>query len=163
MDSRALVPTPNADVIYSMSYLDLAEAGPLVVYAPPQVIGTFTDFCQRALTDVGAAGPDRVGGSSRPAGFTKIGDHLRDFRQVQKCDNLRRGIRRWYVGSGHGALSPGPGPQALARRGGRLFFNFRPILLRGPDKNREISCPVPRIGRMVTLRCSSFHAERWRE
>ena len=36
MDSRTLVPTPNADVIYSMSYLDLKETGPLVVYAPPK-------------------------------------------------------------------------------------------------------------------------------
>jgi hypothetical protein len=62
MDSRALVPTPNADVIYSMSYLDLKETGPLVVYAPPRVIGMFTDFYQRTLTDVGAAGPDRARG-----------------------------------------------------------------------------------------------------
>jgi hypothetical protein len=62
MDSRALVPTPNADVIYSMSYLDLKEHGPLVVYAPPKVIGMFTDFYQRTLTDVGAAGPDRARG-----------------------------------------------------------------------------------------------------
>jgi len=62
MDSRALVPTPNADVIYSMSYLDLKETGPLVIYAPPKVIGMFTDFYQRTLTDVGAAGPDRARG-----------------------------------------------------------------------------------------------------
>ena len=34
MDARAWVPTPNADVIYSMSYLDLKETGPLVVAAP---------------------------------------------------------------------------------------------------------------------------------
>jgi hypothetical protein len=59
MDSRAWVPTPNADVIYSMSYLDLKETGPLVVEAPPAVIGMFTDFFQRTLTDVGANGPDR--------------------------------------------------------------------------------------------------------
>jgi len=62
MDARALVPTPNADVIYSMSYLDLKKTGPLVVYAPPKVIGMFTDFYQRTLTDVGAAGPDRARG-----------------------------------------------------------------------------------------------------
>ena len=62
MDSRTLVPTPNADVIYSMSYLDLKKNGPLVVYAPPKVIGMFTDFYQRTLTDVGAAGPDRARG-----------------------------------------------------------------------------------------------------
>lgn len=62
MDSRAWVPTPNADVIYSMSYLDLKETGPLVVAAPLKVIGMFTDFFQRTITDVGLAGPDRARG-----------------------------------------------------------------------------------------------------
>jgi hypothetical protein len=62
MDSRTWVPTPNADVIYAMSYLDLKETGPLVVNAPPHVIGMFTDFFQRTLTDVGAVGPDRGDG-----------------------------------------------------------------------------------------------------
>uniref|UniRef100_A0A0G4GPU1 DUF1254 domain-containing protein n=1 Tax=Chromera velia CCMP2878 TaxID=1169474 RepID=A0A0G4GPU1_9ALVE len=59
MDSRTWVPTPNGDVIYSMSYLDLKETGPLVVAAPPRVIGMFTDFFQRTITDVGTLGPDR--------------------------------------------------------------------------------------------------------
>ena len=62
MDARAWVPTPNADVIYSMSYLDLKETGPLVVAAPPNIIGMFTDFFQRTITDVGAIGPDRARG-----------------------------------------------------------------------------------------------------
>ena len=62
MDSRAWVPTPNADVIYSMSYLDLKETGPLVVAAPPNLIGMFTDFFQRTITDVGTIGPDRARG-----------------------------------------------------------------------------------------------------
>jgi hypothetical protein len=62
MDSRAWITTPNADVIYSMSYLDLKETGPLVVAAPPNVIGMFTDFFQRTITDVGAVGPDRARG-----------------------------------------------------------------------------------------------------
>jgi hypothetical protein len=62
MDSRAWVPTPNADVIYSMSYLDLKKTGPLVVAAPSDVIGMFTDFFQRTITDVGAVGPDRARG-----------------------------------------------------------------------------------------------------
>lgn len=62
MDARAWIPTPNADVIYSMSYLDLKETGPLVVAAPPNVIGMFTDFFQRTITDVGAVGPDRARG-----------------------------------------------------------------------------------------------------
>jgi len=62
MDSRTWVPTPNADVIYSMSYLDLKETGPLVVAAPRDVIGMFTDFFQRTVTDVGLIGPDRARG-----------------------------------------------------------------------------------------------------
>ncbi|MEN5033629.1 DUF1254 domain-containing protein [Pseudomonas sp. TWI929] len=62
MDARAQVPTPNADVIYSMSYLDLKKTGPLVVNAPANVIGMFTDFFQRTITDVGAVGPDRARG-----------------------------------------------------------------------------------------------------
>lgn len=62
MDSRTWVPTPNADVIYSMGYLDLHETGPLVVNAPANVIGMFTDFFQRTITDVGAVGPDRARG-----------------------------------------------------------------------------------------------------
>jgi hypothetical protein len=44
MDSHCWVPTPKGDVIYSMSYLDLKETGPLVVAAPPNVIGMFTDL-----------------------------------------------------------------------------------------------------------------------
>jgi len=62
MNAKTLVPTPNCDVIYSMNYMNLKETGPLVVYAPPAVIGMFTDFFQRTLTDVGAAGPDRNAG-----------------------------------------------------------------------------------------------------
>ena len=62
MDSLTWVPTPNADVIYAMSYLDLKETGPLVVNAPANTIGMFTDFFQRTLTDVGAGGPDRARG-----------------------------------------------------------------------------------------------------
>jgi len=41
---------------------DLKEAGPLVIAAPPNVIGMFTDFFQRTITDVGAIGPDRARG-----------------------------------------------------------------------------------------------------
>ncbi|MGA3212652.1 MAG: DUF1254 domain-containing protein [Terriglobales bacterium] len=62
MNAKTWVPTPNCDVSPSMSYLDLKETGPLVVYAPTNVIGMFTDFWQNTLTDVGAIGPDRARG-----------------------------------------------------------------------------------------------------
>ena len=35
---------------------------PLVVHAPANVIGMFTDFFQRTITDVGSIGPDRARG-----------------------------------------------------------------------------------------------------
>src|SRR5262245_3445706 len=56
MDSRCWVPTPNADVIYSVSYLAVKKTGPLVVAAPPNVIGLFTAFFTRTLTDVTTLG-----------------------------------------------------------------------------------------------------------
>jgi len=62
MDAKAWVPTPNCDIMYSMSFFDLKETGPLVVAAPPNVMGMFTDFFQRTLVDVGKAGPDRARG-----------------------------------------------------------------------------------------------------
>jgi hypothetical protein len=59
MDAKCRVPTPNADVIYAMSYLDLKRDRPLVVQAPPGVLGMLSDFWQRPLTDVGLVGPDK--------------------------------------------------------------------------------------------------------
>jgi hypothetical protein len=59
MDARCRIPTPNADVIYAMSYLDLKRDGPLVVQAPAGVLGMLSDFWQRPLSDVGLVGPDR--------------------------------------------------------------------------------------------------------
>ena len=44
MDAKCRVPTPNADVIYAMSYLDLKQDGPLVVQAPPGVLGMLSDL-----------------------------------------------------------------------------------------------------------------------
>ena len=69
LTAKTLVTTPNSDVIYAMSYLDLKD-GPLVVEAPQGVQGLFDDFWQRPLIgptvdghtwigDVGMAGPDR--------------------------------------------------------------------------------------------------------
>ncbi|GAA4843732.1 DUF1254 domain-containing protein [Luteimicrobium xylanilyticum] len=59
MDARCKVPTPNADVVYAMSYLDLKADGPLVVQAPPGILGMLSDFWQHPLSDVGMVGPDR--------------------------------------------------------------------------------------------------------
>lgn len=59
MNAKCRVTTPNADVVYAMSYLDLAESGPLVIDAPAGIMGMLLDFWQRCLSDVGFVGPDK--------------------------------------------------------------------------------------------------------
>jgi hypothetical protein len=66
LDAKTLVTTPNSDVIYAMSYLDLGKDGPIVFQAPPQLQGILLDFWQRPIPvdggkyfgDVGLFGPD---------------------------------------------------------------------------------------------------------
>jgi hypothetical protein len=66
LDAKTLVTTPNSDVIYAMSYVDLGKDGPLVMEAPPMLQGILLDFWQRPIPvdggkffgDVGLAGPD---------------------------------------------------------------------------------------------------------
>ena len=71
LDARTLVTTPNSDVIYAMSYLDVGRDGPMVFEAPPGLQGILLDFWQRPIPgptidgaaffgDVGLPGPDRA-------------------------------------------------------------------------------------------------------
>ncbi|MFO1023109.1 MAG: DUF1254 domain-containing protein [Planctomycetales bacterium] len=67
LDAKTLVTTPNSDVIYAMSYVDLGKDGPLVFDAPPMLQGILLDFWQRPIPvdggkfagDVGFFGPDQ--------------------------------------------------------------------------------------------------------
>jgi hypothetical protein len=52
------VTTPNSDVIYAMSYLDLKD-GPVVIEVPAGVQGLLDDFWHRPITDAGLPGPDK--------------------------------------------------------------------------------------------------------
>jgi hypothetical protein len=66
LDAKTLVTTPNSDVLYAMSYVDLGKDGPLVMEAPPELQGILDDFWQRPIPvdggkfagDVGYFGPD---------------------------------------------------------------------------------------------------------
>lgn len=66
LDAKSLITTPNSDVIYALSYVDLGKDGPLVFEAPPQLQGILLDFWQRPIPvdggkfagDVGLPGPD---------------------------------------------------------------------------------------------------------
>ena len=100
MNAKTRVPTPNCDVIYSMSYLDLKETGPLVIYALPDVIGMFTDFFQRTITDVGAIGPDRAHGGlycfsaagspgARPGGLLRL--QILDLQRLLLAHRMKPG------------------------------------------------------------------------
>ena len=66
LDAKTLVTTPNSDVLYAMSYVDLGKDGPLVIEAPPRLQGILMDYWQRPIPvdggkffgDVGFFGPD---------------------------------------------------------------------------------------------------------
>jgi len=58
LDSTSLVLTGNADTVYVAGILDLT-GGPLVVEAPPRLLGALNDYWARWVMDVGGPGPDR--------------------------------------------------------------------------------------------------------
>lgn len=70
LDAKTLIATPNSDLIYGMSFVDLAQTGPLVFEAPPGLQGILLDAWQRPIPvdggefagDVGLPGPDRGAG-----------------------------------------------------------------------------------------------------
>lgn len=75
LDAKTLITTPNSDVIYALSYLDVGKDGPLVFEAPPGLQGMFLDVWQRAITgptldgktylgDIGLPGPDKGKGGN---------------------------------------------------------------------------------------------------
>jgi hypothetical protein len=81
LDAKTLVTTPNSDVIYAMSYVDLGQTGPLVFEAPPGLQGILLDFWQfpipvdggKVFGDVGFFGPDAGQGGKfllLPPGYT---------------------------------------------------------------------------------------------
>ena len=58
MDSASLFLTANADTVYFWGNVSLAD-GPMVMEAPPNVLGVIDDFWFRWVGDFGAPGPDR--------------------------------------------------------------------------------------------------------
>ncbi len=58
MDSRSLFLTANTTTIYNIIWLNTKQ-GPLVIEAPPKVLGAIDDFWFRWVGDVGETGPDK--------------------------------------------------------------------------------------------------------
>ena len=72
VDARSLFLTPNTIVVYVWLCVDLKD-GPMVVQAPPGVLGMINDAYFRYVTDVGAVGPDQGKGGKYlvvPPGYT---------------------------------------------------------------------------------------------
>ncbi|HOW55808.1 MAG TPA: DUF1254 domain-containing protein [Syntrophorhabdaceae bacterium] len=61
MDSKSTFLTPNTQTPYSWMWLDL-RGGPLVLEAPPKVLGTLNDMWYRWVADIGFTGPDKGAG-----------------------------------------------------------------------------------------------------
>ena len=55
---RSVVLTTNNNTSYSSMWIDLHD-GPLVLEAPPGVLGMVNDIWERWVVDIGAAGPDK--------------------------------------------------------------------------------------------------------
>ena len=58
MDSKALWLTPNNSSVYFFTWIDTTK-GPIVLEAPPNVLGIFDDHWFRWIGDYGNAGPDK--------------------------------------------------------------------------------------------------------
>ena len=54
--------TANTETVYAMGFLDLKAEGPIVVDAPPKMLGFLQDGLQRYLMDIGMVGPDKGAG-----------------------------------------------------------------------------------------------------
>jgi hypothetical protein len=61
VDSRTVELTANDNTIYSFIWLDTKQ-GPLVVEAPPGILGLINDFWYRWVADVGLTGADKGAG-----------------------------------------------------------------------------------------------------
>ena len=84
LNARTLVTTPNSDVLYAMSYVDLGTDGPLVLDAPPmlpehsaRLLATShprTDYPGTATSSAMSAcfGPDRRQGRQVPASASRL-------------------------------------------------------------------------------------------
>ena len=57
MDARSLFLTPNSTTVYAFMCLDL-RAGPMVMQAPPNVLGFINDAYFRYVNDIGVVGAD---------------------------------------------------------------------------------------------------------
>ncbi len=73
MDSRSLFLTANTESVYILAWIELSE-GPVVVDAPPGMLGIVDDAWFHYVADIGLAGPDKGQGGR----FVFVGPDHRD-------------------------------------------------------------------------------------
>jgi hypothetical protein len=59
MDSTSLVLTGNTETVYGLCSFDLKRDGPVVIEAPPSMLGGINDLWQHVLADIGLTGVDK--------------------------------------------------------------------------------------------------------
>jgi len=59
MDSKSIFLTPNTQTPYSWMWLDL-RGGPVVLEAPPKVLGAINDMWYRWVVDIGSRAPTKA-------------------------------------------------------------------------------------------------------
>ena len=73
MDAETILLTANTETVYALGKLDLKTEGPMVLEAPPKMLGFAMDALQRYLVDIGRLGPDKGAGGKYlflPPGYT---------------------------------------------------------------------------------------------
>lgn len=62
MDAETILLTANTETVYALGHIDLKAEGPIVIEAPPKMLGFAMDARQRFLIDIGPLGPDKGNG-----------------------------------------------------------------------------------------------------
>lgn len=106
MDCHSLFLTANADTVYIMGYADLTK-GPVVIEAPPRLLGTVQDAWFRWVIDLGLPGPDRgEGGKYLIVGPDYEGSLPEGGYNVAHCrTNTLVWFGRSFLKDGHDAAS----------------------------------------------------------
>jgi hypothetical protein len=64
LDAKTVVATGNGQSIYALGNIDMSKTGPVVIEAPPAVLGFMMSGWQQPLADIGPLGPDKGKGGS---------------------------------------------------------------------------------------------------
>lgn len=62
MDPATILLTANTETVYAIGHFDLKAEGPMIVEAPPKMLGFLQDGLQRYIADIGPLGPDQGAG-----------------------------------------------------------------------------------------------------